>query len=397
MTEKVVGGGLAMAHMGGGMRVEEVGQKLARIRRFIEDRQFGAVWLRRADNFAWVTAGGDSRVGRAVDCGAASVLVDGEAAYVVASNVEMPRIVDEVLGPLGVAVKFEPLVHGWDRDPAEAVRRAAGGGGAIASDVWADGLCCMPGAIAALRTPLTLGEVARYPEVGRGASAVVERTCREIEPGQSEIAIAADLWRGLMVEGFNPTVVLVGVDDRMIRYRHQPPTAARLDRQCMVVVCAQKWGLTAAMTRTVCFGAEAAAEAEEAHRAASAVCAAMMASCRAGVPYSSVWKAAEEAYVREGFPGQWMEHHQGGPISYGDREFLLAPDCSVGSACSGAGLIQVPTAMAFNPSVPGGKSEDTFLVTEAGRIMITTSSPFWPKLRFCVDGECMERPGILVR
>ena len=64
--------------------------------------------------------------------------------------------------------------------------------------------------------------------------------------------------------------------------------------------------------------------------------------------------------------------------------------------CEGRPQIAAPTAMAFNPSVPGGKSEDTFLVTEEGRLPVTVSLPEWPQSSFNRDGLEIFRPDVLV-
>ena len=49
---------------------------------------------------------------------------------------------------------------------------------------------------------------------------------------------------------------------------------------------------------------------------------------------------------------------------------------------------------AWNPSVPGAKSEDTFLITEAGAELLT-ATPGWPQVQVAVNGGTMDRPAIL--
>ena len=365
-------------------RLDEVREKLARVRDFLARERLDAVWFRRADNFAWITAGGNAGVNSASTCGVASVLVTKDAARLVTSRVEVDRIFGEELAPHGVDSEFEPLVHEWWDDPTHVVEAAVGPETLMAVDRGH-----MAASLAELRTPLTRWEAQRYPEIGAGVSGVVEEICFGLVPGCAEREVAGRLWGELVAAGFAPTVVLVGADERMLRYRHQVPTGAKVRRACMVVVCASQGGLTVALTRTVSFGRPEVGLAR-AHGAAAAVFAAMAAACRHGASYAGVWDAAVAEYAAQGWPGQWESHHQGGPISYGDREFLLDP------RCEGRPQIAAPTAMAFNPSVPGGKSEDTFLVTEEGRLPVTVSLPEWPQSSFNRDGLEIFRPDVLV-
>ena len=102
-------------------RLDEVREKLARVRDFLARERLDAVWFRRADNFAWITAGGNARVNSASTCGVASVLVTKDAARLVTSRVEVDRIFGEELAPHGVDSEFEPLVHEWWDDPTHVV------------------------------------------------------------------------------------------------------------------------------------------------------------------------------------------------------------------------------------------------------------------------------------
>ena len=67
---------------------------------------------------------------------------------------------------------------------------------------------------------------------------------------QMEALTAAEL----RSRGIRPTVLLLGVDDRIYRYRHCLPGGAVLDKYAMVNVCAEKWGLIVSLTRFVHFG-----------------------------------------------------------------------------------------------------------------------------------------------
>ena len=67
---------------------EELEVKLARVRAYMRERGLDVLILRRFDNFAWITAGGDNRCAGATDVGAASVLVTPDDQWVLTSSVE---------------------------------------------------------------------------------------------------------------------------------------------------------------------------------------------------------------------------------------------------------------------------------------------------------------------
>ena len=57
-------------------------------------------------------------------------------------------------------------------------------------------------------------------------------------------------------------------------------------------------------------------------------------------------------------PPWWRLHHQGGPTGYASREVIATPHTAV--------PIEVGQAFAWNPSITGAKSEETFVLTETG-------------------------------
>ncbi|GAG79977.1 unnamed protein product, partial [marine sediment metagenome] len=57
-------------------------------------------------------------------------------------------------------------------------------------------------------------------------------------------------------------------------------------------------------------------------------------------------------------------------------------------------IVQVDRAVAWNPTITGAKSENTFIIKEKGREMITIISG-WPIIKVEIDGEIIERPDML--
>ena len=77
---------------------------------------------------------------------------------------------------------------------------------------------------------------------------------------------------------------------------------------------------------------------------------------RAGKTSAELFRAAQSAYAAEGFPGEEEFHHQGGATGYGEREWLATPPARRLSSNN--------QAFAWNPSIRGGKVEDTVVLRD---------------------------------
>jgi Xaa-Pro dipeptidase len=103
---------------------EELEVKLARVRAYMRERGLDALILRRFDNFAWITAGGDNRCAGATDVGVASVLVTPDDQWVLTSSVEGRRFQEEVLAHIWAGGVFQMGEYPWHREAA-ALRETA--------------------------------------------------------------------------------------------------------------------------------------------------------------------------------------------------------------------------------------------------------------------------------
>ncbi|MEE8121885.1 MAG: hypothetical protein V3T55_10170 [Anaerolineales bacterium] len=109
----------------------------------------------------------------------------------------------------------------------------------------------------------------------------------------------------------------------------------------------------------------------------------MIAATRPGKTLGEVFQVASTAYQDAGFPDEWHLHHQGGPAGYDPREFIATPDST--------DVVAVGQVYAWNPSIPGTKSEDTILIGERANEVLTTIIG-WPMLTVGVTGQLIERP-----
>ena len=101
-----------------------------------------------------------------------------------------------------------------------------------------------------------------------------------------------------------------------------------------------------------------------------------------------LFKVAQDAYAAEGFPGEERFHHQGGPTGYGEREWVATP--------KGTEAVVNNQAFAWNPSIRGGKAEDTVIVRD-GNVEWLTATPELPVIEATVNGKVYPAAGVLVK
>ena len=196
------------------------------------------------------------------------------------------------------------------------------------------------------------------------------------------ITAAALLRRGIL-----PSVYLFAVDDRILKYKHAVARGARLKQYAMLNLCSRKWGLAISITRFIHFGA-LPAELGTRFEAAAQVNAGLFNATRVGATSAELFGVAQAAYAAHGFPGEERFHHQGGPTGYGEREWVAAP--------AGTEAVVNNQAFAWNPSIRGGKVEDTVLLRD-GAIENLTATPELPVIEASVVGSKYVAAGVLVK
>jgi Xaa-Pro aminopeptidase len=357
----------------------ELEAKLAVMRGALEANGLAAIRLRGADWFAWATCGGSSVVNVSAEQGVAEVLVTGSEALVLADRIDADRIRGEQTIE-GFTVLETPWADPRARD--EVVRERVGGDAArVASDRPRGEELTLPAELAAARLRLTPGEIERYRALGRDAARAVSDSLRRARPEMTETELAAETAAALVRGTMTPVVILVGGARRLPIYRHPLPMDEPLGQRAMLVICARRQGLIANLTRFGMFRERTAVE-RALDAAVADVEAAAWDASTPGATLGSVYRLIVDAYARAGFPGAELDHHQGGLTGYLAREEVATPDSAT--------PIAVGSALAWNPSLPGTKIEDTVVVTSDG-LEILTVDPDWPNFR--VGGR--PRPDVL--
>jgi antitoxin VapB len=358
---------------------------VGRVRGVMRSRDLPAVVLTKPGTVSWAGGALNPPIDRTASEDVVWLAITATDVIVITTTVEADRIRAELL-PAGATLISAPW---WD--PALLVSAAADALGIAAAKIAADG---HPGFgidvdhdLAVARLKLSAAEQEELRALGADSAAAVEGALRSWEPGTRDTDVAAEIVGRIEAAGGDAPVVLVGGDDRVRRFRHPVARGRPTSELVMAVLVARRHGLHVALTRYAAAGPtpeldEQLATVHEIHRRT-------LDAARPGQTFGELYGALDAAYRDAGHPQAWAGHYQGGPIGYGQREFELAP-CQHDSPWWPV-PIAAGTALAINPSLPGGaKDEDTFLITDDGPELITTTND-WP----AADDSIPQRPAIL--
>jgi Xaa-Pro dipeptidase len=313
----------------------------------------GALLLRRPANFAWYTGGADNRVDHDTALGVAAILLTASGTeHVLTDNVEAPRMRGEVAPDVRV------LEHPWYDGPGALVRELVGDEplGADAPvraderDVEAE--------ISPLRYVLDAEALNAYRNLGADATAAMIEAATTLDPGTDEVEAAAILTAACRRRSMFAPVLLAASEERMAHYRHPIPRGGALGRRTMLVLCAERGGLYANLTRIVEFE-EPDARTARRQRACDNILRRMREEAtRPGRTLSAAFDDCRRFYAEEGYPDGWRDHHQGGLTGYASRELIATPRTRH--------VLRTNEAFAWNPSLVCAKAEQTFVLTDAG-------------------------------
>jgi Xaa-Pro dipeptidase len=365
--------------------MSETAEKLTRIRKYLSARKLDGIVLTSRANFAWLSGGGDNHVVSQSEGGVGALVVTPKQTLVVANRIEIDRLSQEE--PLsGFTAKSFP----WTEPLAAALPKLLTGKKYESDSAAATGLPELPADFVwDVRASLTEHEIRRYKALGRDCAVALETVARHLQKGDSEHQVEADIARHLLGRGIQPHVVLVAFDQRVAKYRHPVPTANHLRTHALLVVCGQRGGLIASLTRCVHFG-PIAPELLAKHEASCKVEAALWDATVPGTTWGDALAAGIAMYRTVGHAKEWELHHQGGPTGYAGRDLIATPESKV--------EVLDKQAVAWNPSITGTKSEDTFITDGADKVVVTACSSDWPTLTVKLPkGGSYVRPGILVR
>jgi len=325
------------------------------LRSIMEHRGLGALLLRRPANFAWYTGGADNRVDHDDPLGVAGILLTNEGEYVLTDNIEAPRMRDELTPDMDIAE------HPWHTGPGALLKELAGG--PVGTDHPSEPGPDVSDGISPLRHVLDEEAIQRYRRLGADAAAAISEAASPLSPDTDELDAAAELAAACRRRGMFSPVLLAASEDRLGRYRHPIPRGGPLGGRAMLVVCAERGGLYANLTRMVSFE-DPDPETLRRQEACDEILRRMRQEATSpGTTLADAFELCRTFYAEAGFPDGWQDHHQGGTTGYASREVVANPDTRQ--------EIRAGHAFAWNPSLPNAKAEETFVLLPQGPEVLT--------------------------
>ncbi len=361
-------------------RQAEVEHKLTLIRQSLEETGAIAIHLAGSDWFAWATAGASNSVLLTAETGVAEILITNDNAWILTDEIEAKRLFDEEL--IGIEKCYELQINPWaESKKRERFIKELTGSGKILSDRPISSTFPLPMSLIHHKRILLPTELDRYRQVGHLASEAMTEVLTQAHPDWTEYQLAGAGANALWERGLHPALTLAAGARRLPLYRHPTPTNEAIGQIAMLVFCARGFGLIASLTRFVCFGS-LTHEQCELHRQVRDVEAAGLNQCQIGTPLDRVYDTLKHAYEQQGYPQAIYEHHQGGTAGYLAREIVATPTTS--------DRLTALMAIAWNPSLPGAKIEDTFVLHSDGSLESLTCDSAWNNID--VDGRLRPVP-----
>lgn len=361
-------------------RNEEISIKVGRLINIMNRRDLDAIYLKRQDNFAWLTCGGINYVGLGEMGNCGLLVTRGGEKYAVTNRIEEPRMRDEEkLEEMGFSIHaqtwYENAFEGEEIArivPSGKVGRDHGSENNVANDVKLS------------RFSLTQAEIERYQEGGYLTARAIEETISSIRPGDTELQTVGRLACIIRSHGLDVVSSMCAADERISKYRHPVPTGKVIRERVQLGGNMRYKGLIVCCTRLLNF-VPVTEQLRRQYIANVEIDCALQLASRPGSTFVSALEAGRAAYEARGYGEEFRKHHQGGPIGYAGRDYRV--DFST------PGVIAENQAFCWNPSITGTKSEDTMISTASG--IIPVSRPvIAPKLQVTVGGHTFVRPDI---
>jgi Xaa-Pro dipeptidase len=358
----------------------ELKEKRDRLWRFLESRDLDGILITKRSNFAWITAGGDNHIFLASEAGAASLLLTQDGDYLLAACMDGDRLMEEEVAGQGYELRKYAWFEGRQEILAELTR-----GRRIGSDIPIPGLETVQEDWRELVYPLTDTEVERARKTGKLIEEAFQEVSAVVKPGDSELYIAGKLAQACTYRGIYMSVLLVGSDERLYKYRHCLPTEKTVKNLVLMHVAGQRLGLHANITRMLHIG-PVPENLKVRHQAVSYIHSQILNSLKPGEYFSNVFENIKSAYAETGFEGEWQGHVQGGPAGYEACYPMLLVDPQA--------RLQVNQTYDWLVTVPGTKTEELSFLSEAGVETLSMGSG-WPELTFEIDRNLYRMPDIL--
>ncbi|MBX3400072.1 MAG: M24 family metallopeptidase [Gemmataceae bacterium] len=229
-------------------RRADIDAKQIKVAQLLEEMECEGVVLLMPAHVAWFTGGMNVR-GLIADGERPGIYTNGRQRWLLASNIDAPRLFDEELDGLGFQLKE------WQWSIGRAVLLGElVAGKRFATDRPFPNMPLVNDRLRLELRPLTDYEQSLYHGLGRAVVHAVEATARSLERGESEREIAGHLAHRLYRHGVEATAISIAADERARRFRRAGFTETPVETTCYLQATGCRDGLYVTVGRTVCFG-----------------------------------------------------------------------------------------------------------------------------------------------
>jgi Xaa-Pro dipeptidase len=366
------------------LRAQEVEGKIAGVRRLMAEDKLAGVLITQKYNLCWLTAGAGNQVLYDMQNSLIGVLLTPERAVVIAENGDLDRLMEEEFPHCPFEYERIWWCSGGVGAPAATLVK-----GRVGVDAPVEGIAeqvVVDGRLGDLRQVLLPGEADRLRSYGREAAAIITDVVLRAEPGVRECDLAAELARELLRWRFAVAVILLGGDERSLKYRHQVVSEKRIRRHFSFCGVGKKGGLTFPINRIVSFG-PVPAELADSNRRIETVFVHLNALAKVGATLGSIYARLPEVFAAAGLDREeWRRHSIGGTMGYHPREQVLSEGATY--------ALRAGNVIGWNPSLPGVMAEDVYYLGERGLEFVTWDAR-WPSQELKAGGLTQLRPAIL--
>ncbi|NLK98060.1 MAG: M24 family metallopeptidase [Epulopiscium sp.] len=363
--------------------LKEVKEKEERIYKFLDQNGYDGMIIGRQDNFSWITGGGNSRVIWSTELGFSYLFITKEKKFCISQVMDGPRIMDEVLSPLG----YDYIPLRWYEQNKEEKLEELIKGKKVISDFPLPGAIYNLHAIYHLHYPLMDSEIEKYRILGKEVDEILTSTALEIEPGMTEMEVEGMLMGKFGQKGIIPDVILIGADERPVKYRHPVPTERKIDHYVFISPSIKKWGLHANISRLISFG-KPSSEIAHKYEAACTIEAHVLSMCKEGTYFKDILEAEKKLYKELGYEEEWRNHFQGGITGYMVANASLCLDQSA--------KLQNYQSYEWFITIAGTKSAELALNIN-NQIELMSLAGYWKTKSYTANNHTYELPIIMER
>ena len=361
--------------------VRDAAKKRELVREWLEKRGLDGVILSTAENFAWITCGGNSRVVNDSDNGVGHIVITRDKQYLVAYYMDAERLSEEQAPGQG----YELVTMYWhEGDERERAKELAGK--KIGADTIFPGMEYINSEIVNMQWPITDLELERYRWLGKIQNEVLAKIFDAVEPGMKENEIAAWVVIEFAKQGIKVDVPICGSDERIFKYRHILATDKKIDRYLILGPVISRWGLHSLVSRSMYFG-EPPDEVRKAYLAAATIEGRIFTELREGLKFSKILELQKKWYKDVGYSDGWNYHFQGGPTGY------VVVDVGQNQTDH---IVCAPQPYSWFTTIQGAKVEELSILTKNG-VEIASMFDNWPSIQVDTKVGSYTVPGMLIR